>query len=274
VQPVSLMFKVSNVDNAALRAYAAGHGEETRLNERQIGAYMPQALNKNCGFNDKLQAYIDAGKIPIQREGILFFNTIYEDEFIVNTSRIAGVNPLDPWDLSEAENLGREQVFALFDFFRKEIPGFANARLVDVAQRLGVRESRRIRGEYVLTAQDILAQRRFPDAIAQSSYPVDIHSLVPGEKSDAGYEYQGETYDIPYRCLVPLEVDQLLVAGRSISTTREAQGSVRVSPTCMAFGQAAGTAAVVSMMQECAPRHIDTDELRRLLVGQGALLGL
>lgn len=272
VQPVSLMFKVSNVDNAALRAYTAAHPDEAHLNERQVAAYMAQPLNKNCGFSAKLREYIEAGKIPIQRSDILFFNTIYEDEMIVNTSTITGVNPLDPWQLSEAENLGREQVFALFDFLQKEIPGFANARLVAVGYRLGVRESRRIVGEYVLTAEDIKQQRRFPDAIARSSYPVDIHSLVPGEDSSGGWKYHGETYDIPYRCLVPLEVDQLLVAGRSISTTREAQGSVRVSPTCMAFGQAAGTAAVLSLRQECRPRDVDTDSLRDLLRSQGAIL--
>ncbi len=272
VQPVSLMFKLTNVDNAALRAYTAAHPQEATLDERQVQAYLGQPLNKNAGFREKLKTYIDAGRIPIQREDILFFNTIHEDEFIVNTSRIAGVNPLDPWALSAAENLGREQVAALYEFFKNEIPGFANARLAAVGQRLGVRESRRIRGEYVLSGQDILEQRHFPDAIARSSYPVDIHSLVPGEKSDRGYEYHGETYEIPYRCLVPLQVDQLLVAGRCISTTREAQGSVRVSPTCMAFGQAAGTAAVLAMRQECPPRLVETGELRTLLKSQGALL--
>ncbi len=272
VQPISLMFKVSHVDNAALREYTKMHPEEVGLTEKQVKAYISQPMNKNAGFREKLHRYIMEGKIPIQREGVLFFNTVYEDEVIVNTSRIAGVDVLDPWALSEAENLGREQAFALFQFFKNEIPGFAQSRLAAVGQRIGVRESRRIIGEYVLTGEDILAERRFPDAVAQSSYPIDIHSLVPGEKSDAAWRYHGETYDIPYRSLVPKEVDQLLIAGRSISTTREAQGSVRVSPTCMAFGQAAGTAAVVAMTQECPPRHIDTGELRRLLMEQGAML--
>ncbi len=272
VQPISLMFKVNNVDNAALQAYTAAHPAEARLTEKQAEAYMKQPLNKNCGFKDKLRAYIDAGRIPIDRNDILFFNTIYEDEMIINTSRVAGVNPLDPWELSEAENLGREQVFALFDFFKNEIPGFANARLVSVGQRIGIRETRRIRGEYVLTGEDILQQRRFPDVISQSSYPVDIHSIVPGEISDQDYPYHGETYQIPYRCLVPLKVEQLLVAGRTISTTHEAQGSVRTSPTCMTFGQAAGTAAVVSMRQECTPRQIETGELLKILTAQGAIL--
>jgi hypothetical protein len=272
VQPISLMFKVSHVDNAALRAYTAAHPQEVRLSEQQAQAYMAQPLNKNTGFNAKLKKYIEAGKIPVQRDDILFFNTIYEDEMIINTSRIAGVNPLDPWALSEAENLGREQVFALFDFFKKEIPGFANARLVAVGARLGVRETRRIIGEYVLSGADIVAQRRFADDVVTCAYPVDIHSLVPGEKSSAGYPYHGETYGIPYRCLVPQKVDQLLVAGRCISTTREAQGSMRTSPTVMALGQAAGTAAALALRQECPPRQVDSTELRKVLTDQGAII--
>jgi hypothetical protein len=179
---------------------------------------------------------------------------------------------LDPWALSEAENLGREQVFALFDFLKKEIPGFANARLVTVGARLGVRESRRIKGAYVLSAEDIISQRKFSDDVATCAYPVDIHSIVPGEKSSAAYPYNGETYGIPYRCLVPQKVEQLLVAGRCISTTREAQGSMRTSPTVMALGQAAGTAAALSLRQECTPRELDTDQLRKVLVKDGAII--
>lgn len=272
VQPISMMFKIANADNDALRAYISTHPEEPRRTEEKLKIYMAQPLNINTGFNEKLQAYIKANNVPLERGGLLFFNTVYEDEFIVNTSRIAGVNPLDPWALSEAENIGREQVFALFDFFKKEVPGFANARLVSVGARLGIRESRRIVGEYVLTGEDIMAQRRFHDDVVTCAYPVDIHGLKPGENENAAYPYQGETYGIPYRCLVPLKVDQLLVAGRCISTTRIAQGSMRTSPTIMAIGHAAGTAAALSLRQECAPRDLDTQELRRVLVKEGAIV--
>ncbi|RPJ44153.1 MAG: FAD-dependent oxidoreductase, partial [Chloroflexi bacterium] len=171
VQPISLMFKITNVDNAALRAYTVAHPEEVRRTEKQLQTYAAQPLNINAGFAEKLRAYIEKNNVPLQREGLLFFNTVYEDEFIVNTSRVSGVNPLDPWALSEAENVAREQVFALFDFFKKEIPGFANARLVSVGARLGIRESRRVTGEYVLTGEDIMAQRRFPDDVVTCAYP-------------------------------------------------------------------------------------------------------
>ena len=272
VQPLTMMFKLTHVNNEALRAYSAEHLPEVMLNERQIKNYLNQALNKNYGFAEKAKKYLDEGKAITERRDILFFNTINEDEVTVNSTRVSHVNPVDPWELSEAENTAREQVFGLYEFFRNEVPGFENCRLGAVGFRIGVRESRRIVGEYVLTAEDILNQRHFPDAIARSAYPIDIHAVNKDEDEFNSFGYHGEVYEIPYRCLVPLKIDQLLVAGRSISTSHEAQGSVRVSPTCMAFGQAAGTAAVLAMRQECTPRQVETGELRKLLVAQGALL--
>ncbi len=272
VQPLTMMFKLTHVDNEALRAYSAEHLPEVMLDERQMKNYLNQALNKNYGFGEKLKKYLDQGKAITERRDILFFNTIYEDEVSVNSTRVSNVNPVDPWELSEAENTAREQVFGLYEFFKNEVPGFENCRLGAVGFRIGMRESRRIVGEYMLTADDILSQRRFPDAIARSAYPIDIHAVKKDEEEFNSFGYHGEVYEIPYRCLVPLKIDQLLVAGRSISTTHEAQGSVRVSPTCMAFGQAAGTAAALSLRQECPPRQVETDELRKRLVEQGALL--
>jgi hypothetical protein len=273
VQPLTLMFKLTHVDNAALRAYSAQHLDEVMLDERRIASYLNQTLNKNCGFSEKLQSYLDRGKLITQRRDILFFNTIYEDEVIVNATRVGGVNPLDPWELSQAENTAREQVFGLYEFFKREIPGFAHSRIGAVGMRIGVRESRRIRGEYTLTAEDILGQRRFADAIAQCAYPIDIHAVVPGEDEANTFAYQGEVFDLPYRCLVPLDVDQLLVAGRSVSASHDAQGAIRTSPTCMAMGQAAGVAAVQALREEVPPRQVNTALLRKTLAGQGVLLG-
>jgi len=272
VQPLTLMFKLTHVDNETLRAYSAQHLSEVNLTEPQMANYLNQALNKNYGFAEKLAKYLDAGKKITERRDILFFNTHHEDEITVNTTRVSGVNPLDPWALSEAEAIAREQVFGLYEFFKKEVPGFENCRLGAVGFRIGVRESRRIIGEYVLTAEDILSQRRFPDAIARTAYPIDIHAVKMGEAEFNSFGYNGEVYEIPYRCLVPLDVDQLLVAGRSISTTHEAQASARTSPSCMTFGQAAGTAAVLSLRQEVTPRKVNTDELRKVLAKQGAIV--
>jgi len=273
VQPVSLMFKVSGWDKGAFTAYALQHPEVLRLGAEGVAPYARQPLVAVCGFVDVLQDSIAKGELPLRREHVLFFNTQRPFEVIVNMSRVMEVDVLDPWDLSRAETLAREQIFAILEFLRRHVPGFADAYLVSSGARVGIRESRRVVGEYMLTAQDVLAARRFPDAIARSAYPIDIHALAANEAGDYDRKLAaGESYDIPYRCLVPQRVEGLLVAGRCISTTVEAHASTRVSPTCMAFGQAAGTAAALALKRGIQPRQLDSRDLRGVLVQQGALL--
>jgi hypothetical protein len=156
----------------------------------------------------------------------------------------------------------------LLTFFRQNVPGFANARIAATAAQIGIRESRRIVGAYTLTADDILGARTFPDAIARSAYPIDIHN--PSGAGTTTFKLPpGAAYEIPYRCLVPAEVDRLLVAGRCISTTHEALASTRLTPTVMTLGQAAGTAAGLSLSAETAVRDIDPAALRERLIADG-----
>jgi len=273
VQPVSLMFKVAGWDKGVFTAYALQHPEVLRLGPEGVAPYARQHLVAVCGFVDALQDSIARGELPLKREHVLFFNTQRPSEVIVNMSRVMEVDVLDPWDMSCAETLAREQVFAILEFLRRHVPGFADAYLVSSGARVGIRESRRVVGEYMLTAEDVLTARRFPDAIARSAYPIDIHALSANQAGDYDRKLAaGESYDIPYRCLVPQRVDGLLVAGRCISTTVEAHASTRVSPTCMAFGQAAGTAAALAVKKGIQPRQLDSQELRSVLVQQGALL--
>jgi hypothetical protein len=273
VQPVSLMFKLSGWDKAAFTAYVLQHPEVLRLGSEGVAAYAREPLVAVCGFVDSLQSSIARGQLPLRREHVLFFNTQRPDEVIVNMSRVMQVDVLDPWALSSAETLAREQIFAILDFLRRDVPGFSGANLISSGARVGIRESRRIVGDYMLTARDVLSAARFPDAIARSAYPIDIHALAPDQAGDYDRGLPaGQAYDIPYRCLLPQKVDGLLVAGRCISTTVEAHASTRVSPTCMAFGQAAGTAAALAARKGLPPRQVDIDELRQVLVRQGALL--
>ena len=279
VQPVSLMFKVTGWDKETFTSYVVDHPETLRLSREGVDAYKREPLVAVAGFEEELQAAIADGRLGnLKREHVLFFNTHRPDEVTVNMSRVVGVDPLDPASLSEAELEGRRQVFQIMDFLRDRIPGFEHARIVAVGARVGIRESRRIVGEVVLSGDDVLEGRTWPDTIARSAYPIDIHS--PTGASDASqdefeddYLSQGVTYEIPYRTLVPQQIDQLLAAGRCISTTVEAHGSTRVSPTCMAFGQAAGTAAALAVKQGISPRDLPIDELQRLLINQGADLG-
>src|SRR5690606_24755147 len=165
---------------------------------------------------------------------------------------------------------GRKQVEEIQRYLTAFVPGFEEARFTKMAPFLGVRETRRIVGNYVLTAEDLLSQRRFEDAIAVASYPLDIHHPEGG---DCTLTWCGDSYDIPYRSLVPQKVKNLLVAGRSISTTHEAMSAIRVMAPCMAMGEAAGRAAKLAVKHQVTPGDINVEELRAELLKHGAYLG-
>jgi len=164
-------------------------------------------------------------------------------------------------------------VLEIYAFLRKYVPGFANCILIDTAAQIGVRETRRIEGEYTLTLDDLIAGRDFEDTIAYCAYPIDIHDP---KGAGGGISNRGETanaYQIPYRCLVPLQVEQLLVAGRCVSATHEALGGIRVMPPSFAMGEAAGTAAALALREGVSPRRVPVSWLRETLRGQGAYVG-
>jgi hypothetical protein len=149
------------------------------------------------------------------------------------------------------------------------VPGFENAYIDRVAPFLGLRETRRIIGRYILNKEDILTCHKFDDAIAVASYPLDIHHPQGG---GCTLVWCGDCYDIPYRSLLPSGVENLLAAGRCISTTHEAMSAIRVMSTCMAMGEAAGRAAKIAVKEGIAPSQIDVAELRKDLLKEGAYL--
>ncbi len=267
VQPASLMFRLSHVDLNALATYVRTHPNEMRTSlkthERTAGA-----LTAVAGLYDLWNAARERGEVDVPRELVSFFISPYPDEVTVNMTRVTDIDPLDADDLTRAEIEARSQTMQLLAFFRRRVPGFANARIAATATQIGIRESRRIVGLYTLTAQDVLEGRTFPDAIARSAYPIDIHN-----PSGAGTVTQrlapGASYEIPYRCLVPAAVQGLLVAGRCIATTHEALASTRLTPTVMTLGQAAGTAASLSLRANVLLRDVDSLQLRTQLIADG-----
>ena len=140
-----------------------------------------------------------------------------------------------------------------------------NVRLVQTAPALGIREARRIRGDYVLTLEDAQAGRRFADAVTFGAFGVDIHEPAPGAGIPSGHHARMKPYEIPYRCLLPQGLDGLLTAGRCISGTHEAHASYRVTGTCMGMGQGAGVAAAWAAAENIAPRRLDGPKLRKRL---------
>ncbi len=205
----------------------------------------------------------------IPRDRVLFFTGPRPGEVGVNTTRVIDLDPTQPEDVTRAEIEGRRQAIVLIEFLRNEIPGFENCYLIEMAPQIGVRESRRIVGEYVLTEDDVIAGRRFPDAIAQCGAPVDIH--VPAGNGLQLVDVK-RAYDIPYRVLLPQKVNNLLVTGRAVSSSHEAFASLRVTAPVMAMGQAAGIAAALAVQGQTSPSAVNTQQLRRLLLEAGAML--
>jgi hypothetical protein len=189
-----------------------------------------------------------------------------------NISRLA-IDATDALALGRAEIEGRRQAWQAACFLREQVPGCEQGRLQAFATQVGIRETRRVRGDHVLTAQELLAPPQFHDAIAAGAYPIDIHPAAGGELE---YRALGEdhAYQIPLRSLIPTGLDNALVAGRGVSATHEALAAIRVMTISMAVGQAAGLAAsmAASGNGRGVVRHVDTHQLRALLVKQGGLL--
>lgn len=265
-QPMTMKFRMRGVDLAAVKQYMIDHPDE--FYRKTPHAELPDLpLSGICGF----YKHWKEANLPINRDQVLFFTGPNEDEVLVNTTRVQGLDGTRVEDLTEAEELGREQVLLVADFMTRNLPGFEKASISQVGAQIGIRESRRIDGQYALTGEDVIAGRRFEDAIARSGYPIDIHD--PSGKGVTSADVQGDgAYDIPYRCLLPKQVDNLLAAGRCISTTHEALATTRLTPSCMATGQATGSAAAIAVRQGIRPQAVDVAELQDTLRRDGVVL--
>jgi hypothetical protein len=219
---------------------------------------------------DLVKAAKRKGELSINHEDISVMNLPLAGIVLVNTGHITGASGTDVEDLTRSEIQSRKEAKAVAEFLRKNIHGFESSFILDTPVGIGVRETRRIVGEYVLTKDDMIEGRRFGDAIAQNMMPIDIHG--PGEKHT--WIPMKKPYDIPYRCLLPKRVDNLLVAGRCISTDHQTQGSIRSIPCCFATGQASGTAAALAIKSGSSLKELDIKTLQETLVKQGAKLNL
>ncbi|MBO5199561.1 MAG: FAD-dependent oxidoreductase [Lachnospiraceae bacterium] len=246
-QPMTTCFRVANVD-------------EELWAEEEAGI---QALYKQ---------YQAEGKISDPRENILSFNGPGRGIIHMNTTRVIFHNPVEPLELSAAESKARKQIIELMDLLQNNSKAFANSVLVSVAADIGVRESRKLVGEHVLTAEELMACTRFEDAIAAGNYDIDIHNPA-GSGTSHYYFKPGEYYTIPYRSLLPKEYTNLLAAGRCISATHEAQASIRIMPICCCLGEAAGTAVGLASRTGKNTKTIAVPELQTLLKANGAFLG-
>lgn len=246
-QPMTLCFRLADVDRSKYE------GEKNKLE-----------------INKVYEKFHKKGLIKNPRENVLMFEHMVKSVVHFNSTRIIGKNPVSAEDLSDAEMEAREQVFELYNFMKEHIPGFENSKMLMSAPKTGVRESRRIIGEYTITEHDLLSATKFDDSIARGTYPVDIHNPSGSGTMLKDIPY-GDYYTIPYRALVPKGIDNLIVAGRPISSTHEAHSAYRIMPICTCIGEAAGIAAFLSIANNTTFRDVDYKKLQSLLRKYNAL---
>lgn len=256
IQPASLFFRIGNVDTAKVTANMREHRQEIRP------FYGP--------FSWLLKEYAQEwGDFPRAEIGI--YEEVDPGIFRVNCSRILDVDATKTQDLTHATEIGQEQCLFVFNFLKKHAPGFENAVLLNTADTIGIRETRHIQGEYTLTGKEVYDCTLHPDAIACMATCMDTHN-----KDNPGgtlHVPDKPFFDVPYGCLVAKGYDNLLVAGRAISADAQAGSAIRMMPSCMAFGQAAGTAAAMAAKAHIPARQVPTDVLRQTLRQQGAFVG-
>lgn len=252
-QPMTTCFRIANVDTNAL-----GDGYRS----------MKDAVNT------AYRQWQEAGKLENPRENVLVFRGpgLGEGVLHFNSTRVIKLDPTDPFALSQAEIQGRRQIRELLNFLKQnDFPAFRDAYVVSSATNIGVRESRKLKGEHILTADELIACTQFPDAIALGNYDIDIHNPA-GTGTSHRYFAPGEYYSIPYRSLLPKEFDNLLVGGRCISATHEAQASIRIMPICATTGQAAGTAIAAAFNSGTNTHTVDVKTVRQMLRDAGAAI--
>ncbi|MEK3889422.1 FAD-dependent oxidoreductase [Bacillus sp. FSL K6-3431] len=265
-QPMTMKFRMRGVNLQRIK-------EEMKANPGNFYRKTPIAELDELpltGVQGFYKEWNESG-IAINRDQILFFAGPEDDEVLVNCTRVQGLDGTNVFDLSAGEKEGRKQMLIIAEFLQTKIPGFEKASISAVGSQIGIRETRRIDGLYALTLDDAVNGKKYEDTIALSGYPIDIHD--PTGKGVQANDIEGDgSYGIPYRCLVPKVIDNLLMGGRCISTTHEALATTRLTPSCMATGQAAGTAAALSIKAGVAPRDLDIVKLKSYLVERGVVL--
>ena len=211
------------------------------------------------------------GEITNPRENILVFFGVGEDVLHFNSTRVIKLDPTDPFDVSRAEVMARRQIHELVSFLKENSKAFDESALISVAVNIGIRESRKLKGVHILTADEIINCTQFEDSIALGNYDIDIHNPA-GTGTSHRFFGDGEYYTIPYRSLLPKEYNNLIVAGRCLSATHEAQASVRIMPICACLGQAAGTAVAVAIKSDKNAHNVDVKSLQNKLIENGAVL--
>ncbi len=281
LQPVTLIFRMVGVEPEPLLDFVRRNLDSVGLGECLLEPRSKESCAEQLYRQGIASVFFDgngplvAGAIArgdLYPCGILAICpvSIARREVSLNTTRIANLDATRTDALSGALPDLFDQVWTCARFLKSSVPGFENAHFSGIAPRIGIRETRRIMGELVLTRDDVLAGRKRADGICKGAHELDVHGAGTAHRREMIKD--GGSYDIPYGCLLPRGTTNLLVAGRCLSATREAHGSARVMGTCMGMGQAAGTAAAISATEGASLRQLSVAALRERLAAQGAIL--
>ena len=257
-QPVTLEFTINIVDeSSAIMCF---------------GGIDPVTLPIGKKYSELCKECERAGILPKNVSIVRVHRTFYQGERNVNATQMNDINPFDEDSLYQDDVQLRNQIDVVMNFLRKYIPGYENCMLKTTADTLGVRETRRIMGEYVMCDEDVEQGIKHQDAVVHDAwFLIDIHNPSGGGQAE-GHSKMAKPYDIPYGALIPLGVENLLTAGRCISGTHRAHASYRVMAICMATGQAAGIAAALSLKENVTPRELNASSIRETLESIGVEL--
>lgn len=254
LQPGSMCYLLCDVDRPRFRRFVKKSGDTGQLH---------RAVERG----------IAEGVLPEGRKSISGLAWISDTLVGVNFGHVFGIDGTKAEDLTRGAVEGRRLVERQIRFFRKYVPGFEHAHLAASGEQIGIRETRRIQGDYVLTVEDFLEARTFADDIARNAYYIDIHLASSQSEMTINHLPPGQSHGVPHRVLLPVGIDNLWVPGRAASSDRAVQGSLRVMPNCFAMGQAAGAAAAMACSQGVASRDVSVPELQERLLKRGAWLG-
>lgn len=255
IQNPTMMFRVGNVDSASFYEY---FGSDTICPD-------------DC--TQKLSEAYRKGTYKTPRDRVWIFPTPQDSIFLMNCTQLAGqhgemLNVINPEDRTYAEISGRRAAREYHRFFKENIPAFKNSQLIDMAPEVGVRQTRTIKGEKLLSNEHVVNCTKCNDGIVRSSWPIELHA---GDVSKLMWLIN-DYYEVPYGTLVPQGLDNVIVAGRSLSAEHEALASSRVTAQCFEYGHAAAVATALSFENKCNYRDVDTDELRKRMIANGSSL--
>lgn len=284
-QPMTMNIKVANVDVKELKKYILSNLDKFPRAARDIEAFKTAKTVAVIGFYDEFREAREKGEISAPRKDLLMFETNTPGEFIINSTRIIHVDGTKAADLSMAEVIGRKQCWEVISFLRLKVPGFQQLIVEYTGPRVGVRQTRQIFGDYTLSKEDIVKSTHFADTIANSGYPIDVHTpdgidlkkiKDPREKeAEINKTFVREDfehfYQIPYRVMTIPGYENLLVTGRCISAEFDAQGAIRTTPTMTALGQAAGLAGTLAL-RAGGVHQVSITKLQDLIIQSGGFL--